>query len=61
MTKVTWTYTWKFSSKPRQLLTKIVIRSNGRCLSGNAIWDTGATHLMITRRVVNALCLAPKH
>ena len=59
MTKVSLTYIHRYSKTVRRVTTKITIRSNDQHISGNAIWDTGATHLMITRRVIDALCLLP--
>ena len=49
-------FTIRVSKKALQLTSPVVLWVTDRSISGKAIWDTGASYVMLTPRAISALC-----
>ena len=49
-------FTIRVSKKALQLTSPVVLWATDRSISGKAIWDTGASYVMLTPRAISALC-----
>lgn len=48
-------FTIKLPKKALQLTSNVILMAEGESISGKAVWDTGATNVMMTPRTINAL------